>query len=135
MHSSACLTRVCRLTDRLFGKLKNLMPGQIAGEALGILERSIGINLKLRADPGGDDLIERRAAVSSLPQNGRSAVQGEKRGVAARHDHHFAVETARGYPGISRHKELAHPINSQTRESGTKVRRDTGTRLTNSNAA
>jgi hypothetical protein len=110
------------------------MAGQFAGQSFGVLQRLGGLDLELGADAALDDFVERRGAVGRLPQDGGRLVQSEERGIPAGHNHHFAVETAGRDPRIACHIKPAHPINSQTRASGTKVRRETGTRLTNSKA-
>ena len=111
-----------------------VVAGQFPGQGLSIVQRLGRINFELLANSMLDDFVERRGAIRRLPQDGRRLIEGKEGGVTAGHDHHFAVETARRDPRIACNVKPAHPISSQTRESGTKVSRETGTRLTNSKA-
>src|SRR5208337_534267 len=110
------------------------MAGQFTSQGFGVFERLGGLNFEFRANPKLHDLIQRRGSVGRLPKDGGGAVQGEESRIPGGHDHHFAVQTACRHPRIPRHKKPAHRINSHTRASGRKVRRATGTRLTNSKA-
>src|ERR1017187_8058490 len=81
--------------------------------------------------------VESRAdmiIISPSRDDGAYWVQGEQRGVPGRHDHHLAVQHAGGDLGCASYIKRTHAISSQTRASGTKVRRYTGTRFTSSHA-
>ena len=110
------------------------MAGQFSRHVLSILKGLGGLDLELGTDALLDDLVEWSGAVGGLPEDGGRLVQGEESGIARGHDHHLAIETAGCHSRIACHIKAAHPINSQTRASGTKVRRKTGTRLTKSKA-
>src|SRR5450631_909900 len=120
--------------NRLFRDLQYLVAGEFPRHVLGIVQGLGGLDREFGADAVFDDFVEWGGAVGGLPQNCGRLVQRKECGVAARHDHHFAVETTRCDSRVACNVKPAHPISSQTRASGTKVRRDTGTRLTKSKA-
>src|SRR5438270_6684743 len=72
--------------------------------------------------------------VGGLPNGGGDLVQRKEGGVGDRHYHHFAAQHAGRNLGASRNIFVRQSIISQTRWSGAKVRRRTGTRATNSQA-
>jgi len=111
------------------------MRREFASQGFGILQRGGGFHPVLGTNPTLDNFIERRGAVRSLPNDGGGLVEREKSRILAGHDHHFAVEVSRRYPRIARYIKPGHPIISHTRASGMKVSLETGTRLTNSQAA
>src|SRR4029077_15145289 len=84
------------------------------------------------------DLRERGLAIRGLPDHGGHRVQGKESRIHRGHDHHLATEHAGGNSRTSGDVGfghcLAHWIMSQTRESGRKVSRRTGTRSTKSQA-
>src|SRR5207245_10224045 len=108
--------------------------GQFTRQIFRILQSGARIDFELRHNAALDNFFQGSRSVGGLPDDGGSLVQREERGVVTRHDHHLAIEDAGRQLGTARYVELAHPINSQTRASGTKVRRETGTRFTNSKA-
>src|ERR1019366_3665058 len=123
-----------RRADRLLRNQQDAVAGQVRDKALRIFHGFAGFHVKLSAHLALHDLLERGRAIGRLPGDGAYCVQGEQRGVPRRHDHHLAVQHAGGDLGCASYIKRTHAISSQTRASGTKVRRYTGTRFTSSHA-
>ena len=81
--------------------LQDLVAGEFSRERFRVLEGFRGLHLKFRTNTLLDDFVEGRLAVSRLPKDGCGLVQREQGRVTGRHNHHFAIETARGNARIS----------------------------------
>src|SRR5580698_6887699 len=111
------------------------MTSQIAHKLLGILQCLRWVSVKFHANLLFHNLRQRHLSICRLPDDGTDRIQREQSGIPGRHNHHFTIERTSSHGGCPGNINGSHPINSQTRASGKKVKRYTGTCCTNSQAA
>src|SRR5438309_11231054 len=104
------------------------MTRKFACQSLGVMQGLARLDFEFVTDSVLNDFVERRGAIRGLPENGCSLVERKQSGVATGHEHHLSVNTAGCDPRIARKVTGCHRISSQSRTSGTKVRRKTWTR-------
>ena len=94
--------------DRLIGKPQDSVLSQLPNKGFRIREGLGPLHFVLRTNLLRDDLFEWSRAIRRLPDDRAELVQVEQSRIAGGHDHHLAVQRARGNFTASSKIERAH---------------------------